>query len=367
MNKERNSNFELLRIVAMMLIILHHLFVNCISGLFAEINASAPAQLINNQEFYGKIILMDYAFSLGKIGNLLFIMISGYFLIDKESVNLAGRIKKILSQVLFITLTLTIGSFGLLFVKNIRTTITVFSFQEEWWFIGFYIAIVIIGEIGLNRFAGKLDSKKYLALLAMLFCICVLSFTRTVIRGIAVGLEVLTAGVLAYLIGGYIKRFRPFEKLHSVAIWGIILFSVIIMGLLHYNYTYNGIRTVISAGEEIYKPEFVPYAEYYLPCIVLSTMIFELVQRKKLKSNRIISFIAASTFMMYLIHSNGFAVNLLYYLDWYNLLRANDNKKIWFYIVCVVVGVMITSVMLYALYLAVVKLFGKLSGTKKQS
>ncbi len=90
----RQSNFELLRITAMLLIILFHLVYHV-----------ALPQLAGSGEFttvaFAKRLLLFQGIStFGFIGNSIFILISGYFLIDKK-INLQKQITKILSSLVF--------------------------------------------------------------------------------------------------------------------------------------------------------------------------------------------------------------------------------------------------------------------------
>ena len=64
--RKRNSNFEILRIIAIIMIIMHHYAVH--SGF-----------LWNNQITTNRIII-NFFQMFGKLGVCLFIMISGYFL-----------------------------------------------------------------------------------------------------------------------------------------------------------------------------------------------------------------------------------------------------------------------------------------------
>ena len=68
--KERNSNIELLRILAMLFIIIHHLiYHNKLSS-------------IHNFNHTSAMVLYSWA----KIGVILFILISGYFAEDSNSI-----------------------------------------------------------------------------------------------------------------------------------------------------------------------------------------------------------------------------------------------------------------------------------------
>ena len=69
---KRRSNFELLRVIAIVFIILYH-FVFYQKDIFSVITTNS---VIN--------ILYSLFYAGGKIGVALFIMITGYFMIDKE-------------------------------------------------------------------------------------------------------------------------------------------------------------------------------------------------------------------------------------------------------------------------------------------
>lgn len=68
--KIRESNFELLRIIAMILIVLHHFYYN---------NITIDYVHITRNEMISQIISAG-----GKIGVNLFVLISGYFLINSK-------------------------------------------------------------------------------------------------------------------------------------------------------------------------------------------------------------------------------------------------------------------------------------------
>ena len=70
--KERQSNFEVLRIFSMLLIVFHHL---CQHGLWFPIGTDLSANLFLSQCFYSWT---------GQLGNWLFILTSGYFVSKSE-------------------------------------------------------------------------------------------------------------------------------------------------------------------------------------------------------------------------------------------------------------------------------------------
>ena len=108
---KRNANIELLRIVAVMGIILHHIVVHCINGQL--INASNAQQMsmrvFSQPKFYSQLMLLVPGTTFGPIGNNIFIIITGYFMIDKPDINLLKISKKLLFQLVFATLALVGG------------------------------------------------------------------------------------------------------------------------------------------------------------------------------------------------------------------------------------------------------------------
>ena len=79
--KERNSSFELLRIIVITLIVLHHIYIN----------TQSLTKLSKNNYYYilnWKYIFLKIISNYGQFGNNVFIMISGYFSISKTNFNL---------------------------------------------------------------------------------------------------------------------------------------------------------------------------------------------------------------------------------------------------------------------------------------
>ena len=71
LKKERNSNIELLRIFAMLMIIADHIFIHCVNG---QLNT----KLFNTPYIYKKLLILVTIAPLGIIGNMIFMIISGF-------------------------------------------------------------------------------------------------------------------------------------------------------------------------------------------------------------------------------------------------------------------------------------------------
>lgn len=104
LKKQRNSNFELLRIIAMYMIVLHHCTAH---GVFSYWHNNITfLQNVNN-------FLCTFLSSGGKIGVTLFVLISGYFLSVKEfkiERLLKIYLKMFAYSVLFLLIALVVGN-----------------------------------------------------------------------------------------------------------------------------------------------------------------------------------------------------------------------------------------------------------------
>ena len=97
--KVRSSNIELLRVIAMLMIILHHITVHCVYVQLTDITSinRLGNGLFNYPLFYKRLLILASMVPLGPIGNALFVLISGYFMISKEKkINLVKISKKLL-------------------------------------------------------------------------------------------------------------------------------------------------------------------------------------------------------------------------------------------------------------------------------
>ena len=111
--KTRSSNIELLRILAMFMIIIFHISDHCVK---VQLTDTASMLRMNNglfcePVFYKKLLLLSTFAPMGKIGNVIFITISGYFMVSKgNGINLAKISKKLLLQLGFAAVSLTLVS-----------------------------------------------------------------------------------------------------------------------------------------------------------------------------------------------------------------------------------------------------------------
>ena len=286
--KQRNSSFELLRIIAMLFIIFHHFAVH---GRFSF----SPFDSSINR------IWIDFISMFGKVGVNLFVLISGYFLIEKDGplFNIK-RILKLWGQVIFYALLILI-----LFVIFDNTKITFISIYQrltpllsmEWWFASTYVVLFILYPF-INILLRKIDQKTYQALLIVL--IIIWSVIPTILNKPCEGNN-LTWFITLYAIAGYIKLYGlnpKIKKQHYV----LTFISIILLTIL-------ATIILIYLGEFDYH--FVYYTTYLfkqnmLTILLISVSLFMIFVHTNIKTNKFINIVSSTTFGIYLIHDDRY-------------------------------------------------------------
>ena len=114
--------------------------------------------------------------------------------------------------------------------------------------------------------------------------------------------------------------------------WALILaigLTYVLIFITDYNSVAQSIEDYIRGGS---KGRFIQsmngYPDFSIVIMILSTSVFELFRRIHIPSNRVINFIGSSTFMVYLIHDNGFFYSMWNTKDWVTLLAYHPGKFI---------------------------------------
>ena len=218
MKKERNTSIELLRIIAMLMVIAHHW----------EIHAYGDG--ICNSDISINQIFSFVIGSWGSLGVDIFFAISAYYLytLDKELnfkkiINLIIKVSIYGSVVLFVANIINIVEFNI--VETIKMILGVFAYQ--YWFISVYVVICVLSP-ALNKAINSLN-KKYLFII-----IGVLAYCGFVLKFFFYGNDFtgrLICGIVIYMIIGILERFsynHIFEKYGGV---GSVLSITIIICL----------------------------------------------------------------------------------------------------------------------------------------
>lgn len=333
-SKTRSSNIELLRIVAMLMIIAYHIILHCVNVQLVNTTSIEKLQngWFNVPVFFKQLMALEIMMPFGLVGNAIFILISGYFLIDRE-IDMLKISKKLLSQLIFAATALVLAS--AVFIRNFANTdisenlfsyIRIQYFNKMSWFVGYYFIIMLLAFCFLNKFIAGLDRRKYLGFLFTILTISQLSWSGSLLDDLAKGLRTVVIGVFLYSLGGYIRKYNPFEKVRGYVFFLTIILINVLIGISYHNivtgkiqaYYYNQNLTTVAPAE--FTQSIPKFDNYSLVVVILGICIFELFRRINLPSLKILNAIARATFMIYLIHDNGFAYSIWETQDWITLL-----------------------------------------------
>ena len=326
--KVRSSNFELLRIAAMLMIVMFHIFLHWPKAQLTDMNSIDffGNGLFNHPEFYPQLWLIHAAMPLGPVGNGLFMMLSGYFLASRERIDLARVSQKILMQLFFATVLLVIASalFDSLYNQDTGIYLALIvsgEFNNGWWFIGYYFVVIVIAALFLNKFLAGLEEKQYFTFLITLLAFVQFSWSGRLLDGLASELRTAGIGVFFYALGGFLHKYRPFKEIKTRS----LLFVIALVNLFHllssYNVTRGNIESFVRNGGNGDFVQFIgELGNFDILVVILVVCLFEIFRRIRIPHSRIINFLGSSTFMIYLIHENAFFWSLYNIRDCITLL-----------------------------------------------
>ena len=310
---KRDSNFELLRIILILMIIVLHYFNGKMGGLFNNVEK-------NTFIYY----LSHFIEALCIVAVNVFIIITGYFSCKKTSIKISKPINLFILSV-FYGITISIG---VIFTTNIDINNSainrIFTTSFSRWFVLIYCILYLLIPY-INKFIKSLTQKQYEILLiinTIFFYIWPTIFTTTTIADNGYG---IVNFINLYMIGAYIKIYK--DKYIPKKISLIVYF----------------ICTIITTGYSFFTGRAWNYTT--IMNLVGSIAIFQLFKSIKIKNNKVINKLSTYTFSTYIIHENTFLVTILYR----NLFQSNNywNNNwmiinllitvIGIYIICVVI------------------------------
>lgn len=371
--KQRESNMELLRILAMFFIIMFHIVFLVVYPQLND-NGHFPdgVAYFDAPQFNKKLLIPALIMPLGNVGNDIFLLISGYFMAVrfdnkkenggqrngflkyKTPVNILQIAEKLLLSLAFATVLLVVGSTLVWKATNgwCHYLLEVGQFNEMAWYIGYYFAVILLGALFLNYFLTALTYRQYKVFLIILLALTQFTFTAGILDTVTSG-RTLCMGVLLYSLGGFVRKYDPFEKIRCYVLILIMMSILVLTALSYYNYTMTRLSEYIQAGStDLFLPMFPLYLYSSIVPFLVALCLFELFRRIHIGCNRIINFIGASTFMTYLIHNND-CFNTVW--DRYNWAGALCNRPFVFIErLCVsAAGTFAIGILTYALYFVI--------------
>lgn len=286
---KRQSNFELLRIVSMVLILCHHYGVH---GGF---------DLLQEDISFNMLFIQLFSFG-GKLGVNLFVLISGYFLVTSQWK--FRKSVKLWVQVSFYSIIILI--IAIIFGRDIGLKDVIRNVLPipyiVYWFATTYFVLYIFSDF-INIFVKALNKKMLLRFLFVLFII--VSIIPTFLPGSMKNSELIYL-LLLYVIGAYIRLYNPTVLNNKRCLF---------IGILLYALCFASCVVIDLLGINI--PAVKAYAMYFMqgartPMFISSIFIFAGFKNKRISNLRIINIMAASTFGVYLIHDNEYVREFLW-------------------------------------------------------
>lgn len=296
--RERNSNIEYLRIIAMLLIVMDHYASHGLMGLGSELAYSL------NRYAAGCMIV-------GKFGVVAFVLISGYYMCESR---FTGRkLAKLWGQTAFYAVAFWVIFFVVSLLGGdtwMMDTLTLHAGREEllhsilpigyseYWFVTDYVVLMMVSPF-LNQLLHGVSKRQLLLIL-----------------------------VLATVFWSIIPTFTDAEYAHTEMVWWFILYLYAGYIRLYVNLKGDGIRNIalaiaalvtymICVCTMIYIGHITGYERLIDQSNILSasnspfTIVFGtqmLIGLAKMPAhvNKRINMIASATFGVYLIHNNTY-------------------------------------------------------------
>ena len=321
---KRQLNFEILRIIAMCMIITMHYLTK---GL------NVP-KLSEDLSLSNMLWWLIYAFSVGAVN--IYVLISGYFLVDSR-----WRIDKVFSLYLTVWLysvlvPLTLGAIGIVDLRSLELgdwqQLLLPIEYEHYWFATAYVMMYILSPV---------------------LAIAVRSLNRELLRGVIAGLVVLFSvlkSINPYLI--------PWDKYGNDVLWFIVLFMIagyirrfgiqVSITLRVLTYILTSILILVSElilGVIVNKTGKLEYmldmlcANNHILVLLASVALFTAFIEIKTdtineKTGKIILLFSSSTFGIYLLHENLLVRSR--WASWLGVDRLNNTAlKLLFLIISI--------------------------------
>ena len=290
-NKTRDSNIELLRIIAMILIIIHHMVYH------------TKIYLCGGENHFISLIMLTG----GKIGVIIYILIMGYY--SRESkFNIKRPINIVIKTIIYSTVFIIIFNDKPHDIKE----------YTQYWFINTWLILLFCTPIIL-RFEKEASKKTKIILFICLTIIFILPFRRkTDIEGF----------IYFYLCGRHILPY--FVKIFDKPILNILSISTLYL-------------FIIAFGLEMEQNTIIP--------LVTAMFIFAIFINLKIKSN-VINKIAKYTIGVYLIHDNVNIRNeiIVKRLNMFNIYKSKYffistlSMSIVIFIICTIIDYLVSLI-----------------------
>ena len=304
--KERTSNFELMRIISMLFIVMYHVIVH----------GKISTEAVGSYKFIINFIL---SILIVHVNSLVFL--TGYFSCNKNETKYK-KVGKIIGKAWFykaiiVILFFIFGVFPLTKIKIMEELLPLDL--GNYWYINCYLILIILIPY-LNEVIKRMNKKQFGKFIIILILLLSIIPTATNCRVLYNDGFSIINFVLVYYIGAYFRKFPlkdnyHFKNMSKKEIQFLLLATLIIVQII--NFSFNNIgQNMMSYDSNIlcYFGKIITdgFLRYSNPLVIIQTCAYCLLfETLNIKSN-IINKISMTTLGIYLIHDNALVRQWLY-------------------------------------------------------
>ncbi|MBO0487282.1 acyltransferase [Vagococcus fluvialis] len=295
MNKTaRQSNFELLRIVSIFIIVIHHFAL------------WTPWDFNSHGDFYR--LTINFLMIGGKVGVNLFVMITAYFMINsniklKNIIRLIFEVTVFSIILYFISVIFHIGGARLYWQEVIESSLPIIF--NRYWFMTAYFQLYLLIPL-LNSGLNNLTKKSHFNLLIIFFFL--FSIWPMIYIENGVTSSHLTWFIYLYALGSYFRKYE--DKFNKTKMNYFIKLILVVFVTLLSTYSLIVLFSDVSNTGYYFLKEFLGWyvnifvtREYGPFLLIISIYIFLIFKQLNLKENKYINKIASLTLGVYLFQS----------------------------------------------------------------
>lgn len=309
--KKRQSNFELLRIVSMLMIIGHHL-------------ASHGGLSFDSQHITANRLWTQFLMYGGHIGLDAFVLISGYFMVEEKSFKLTKIVRMWLMMLTYsiVIYYITKSVNETVYHKELRDFVFLPINNEFWGFASAYFVLMIFAPF-INVLLNKISKNAYRV---MLVTILILWSIVPTVSKYSFGGNYFTWLAALYSIAGYIKlypedfsRGKSFYRKWMFILWGLSFLSAVVLDLLGFKFAKCAEYATHFSGMQ--------HINIVLTAVCMFLTFME-VSVGKNGYSKAVNLVASTTFAVYLIHDDYFLRDWL----WGTVFNNTDKTANWWFI-----------------------------------
>lgn len=265
----RQSNFEILRIIAMFFVLMVH-------ANYMSINPPTAEEIDNDILASATRAALE---SISLLGVNLFVMISGWFSIKATVRGLSGLLFQVFYFGIGILLFLTIIGMEEFTIGRVYQIVML---HKSGWFVMSYLILYLLAPV-LNKFSEYASKKEFTATLASYFAMLIIWGCIDWAEEIGMGYSALSM-VGIYLLARYARKYIDFTFGGRLFFICWILNTILYLFVLRYN-----IPIVVKS--------------YDNPLIISGAFgLFFYFRHLNVKTSGVVNYVARSTFAVYLLH-----------------------------------------------------------------